>query len=212
VTVGSGAPTPSANNAAFVSQSVPTVMNPGQSYSVLVRMRNTGTTTWNTSTYRLGSQNPQDNTTWGASRLGLAAAVAPGSDATFSFTVKAPSTPGSYSFQWQMVENSAGFFGSASANVVVSVGSTASTLTITTTSIPYPTRGVFYNAQLRASGGLPSYTWFVAAGALPPGLALNSSTGALSGTPTVVGTYYFTIGVRDSSNKTATRAYKTLIR
>jgi hypothetical protein len=33
---------------------------------------------------------------------------------------------------------------------------------------------------------------------LPPGLSLNGATGAIFGTPTVAGTYSFTVTVRDS--------------
>jgi hypothetical protein len=37
--------------------------------------RYTGTTTWAAGTYKLGSQNAQDNTTWGTNRVSLASAV-----------------------------------------------------------------------------------------------------------------------------------------
>ena len=43
-----------------------------------------------------------------------------------------------------------------------------------------------YSASLAASGGTPPYTWAVTSGVLPAGLALNTSTGAISGTPTAV--------------------------
>jgi hypothetical protein len=53
------------NAALFITQSVPTSMTAGQTYPVSVTMRNTGTMTWTAAhLYRLGSQNPQDNTTW----------------------------------------------------------------------------------------------------------------------------------------------------
>ena len=42
------------------------------------------------------------------------------------------------------------------------------------------------------------------AGALPPGLTLNASTGLLSGTPTTAGTYSFTVKVTDSSGQSDT--------
>ena len=57
------------NDAVFASQSVPPVMTPGQSYAVTVTMTNTGGSTWSTSGYRLGSQNPQDNMNWGLNRV-----------------------------------------------------------------------------------------------------------------------------------------------
>ncbi|HWW74610.1 MAG TPA: PKD domain-containing protein, partial [Pyrinomonadaceae bacterium] len=114
-------PTP-VNNATFVSQSVPTAMNAGQQYSVSVTMYNAGTTTWTAAGgHRLGSQNPQDNGTWGTGRVNLLASVAPGQSATFTFTVTAPATPGTYNFQWQMVQDGVEWFGGYSTNVAISV-------------------------------------------------------------------------------------------
>jgi len=46
-------------------------------------------------------------------------------------------------------------------------------------------------------GGIPIYCWEVIAGTLPPGLTLDPFTGALEGTPTIVGLYSFTVRVRD---------------
>src|SRR4051794_2029646 len=82
-------------DAQFVSQSVPASMIAGQSYDVSVTMRNTGTNTWTAPTaHRLGSQNPQDNTTWGLGRVDVPGALTPGQDAAFRFRVTAPTTPG----------------------------------------------------------------------------------------------------------------------
>ena len=62
------------NNATFVSQSVPSTMVAGQPYNVSVVMKNTGESIWTAaSNYKLGSQNPDNNTTWGTSRVALAA-------------------------------------------------------------------------------------------------------------------------------------------
>jgi YD repeat-containing protein len=137
--VGAPAPTPtptpssSGNNAAFVSESVPSSMSAGSTYSASVKMRNTGTTTWTAAhLYRLGSLNPMDNGTWGMARVYLPADVPPGTEVTFSFTVVAP--PGDtcggkghtgthYNFQWQMVQDGVEWFGNSSTNVdVVSCG------------------------------------------------------------------------------------------
>ena len=64
--------------------------------------------------------------------------------------------------------------------------------------------GAFFTFTLTASGGTPPYTWAVTAGALPTGLSLNASTGVISGTPTVAGSYDWTITVTDSFGDTGT--------
>src|SRR5204862_7221236 len=55
-----------------------------------------------------------------------------------------------------------------------------------------------------ASGGTTPYTWSLASGTLPTGLTLSSS-GAISGTPTVTGTSNFTVKVTDANSNTATQ-------
>lgn len=88
-------------SSAFVSQSVPEIMEAGQSYSVSVTMTNTGTDTWtDVDLYRLGSQNLQDNVTWGINRVPVPTTVPPGSSVTFNFIMTAPYTAGYYNFQW----------------------------------------------------------------------------------------------------------------
>jgi RHS repeat-associated protein len=116
------APPPPPNGAQFISQSVPQTMTAGQSYSVSVTVKNTGSNTWTSaSNYNLGSQNAQDNTTWGLGRVGLPYSVASGSQATFNFTVTAPASSGTYNFQWRMVQDGVEWFGDFSANVAVTV-------------------------------------------------------------------------------------------
>jgi len=116
-----GAPAAPTDGAAFVSQTVPTSMNSGQTYNVSVTMSNTGTSTWAAGTYYLSSQNPLGNNTWGLNRVNLASSVSPNAQAVFTFSVTAPSTPGTYNFQWQMVGAGASLFGTASSNVAVTV-------------------------------------------------------------------------------------------
>lgn len=203
-----------ANNSAFVSQNVPVSMQAGQTATVSVTMRNTGTTTWFAGSYFLGSQNPQDNTTWGLNRVSLTSNIAPGADATFTFNISAPTVAGTYNFQWRMLQSGVGSFGALSANVGVTVSSSTpppTTLTITTISIAPLTKNVPYSQQLSATGGAAPYTWQVTAGALPPGLTL-SSTGLISGTPTTSGSFSFTVTVRDRNNATASRTYKSSLR
>lgn len=111
------------NDAAFVSQVVPTLMETGKTYPIRITMRNTGSTTWTTAaSYRLGSQNPANNTTWDADgRIALPASVAPNATVEFVFNVVAP-TPGLRNFQWRMVQDGAPqWFGATTTNVAAVV-------------------------------------------------------------------------------------------
>jgi hypothetical protein len=69
---------------------------------------------------------------------------------------------------------------------------------VTTSPLPAGVVGTAYSQQLNAQGGTTPYTWAVTSGALPNGLTLGSA-GVLTGTPTVVGTFSFTIQVTDAA-------------
>jgi hypothetical protein len=79
---------------------------------------------------------------------------------------------------------------------------------VTTTSLPGGSVSTPYSATLTAKGGKTPYTWSISAGALPPGLGINASTGVISGTPMSSGTFNFTVKVTDSENppQSATKA------
>lgn len=67
--------------------------------------------------------------------------------------------------------------------------------------------GTSYSRQFSATGGSAPYTWGIPAIDLPPGLALNTNTGLLSGVPTLIGTYNFTATVTDGASANDSRAY-----
>jgi hypothetical protein len=77
-------------------------------------------------------------------------------------------------------------------------------LMVATASLPGGSPGVAYSTSLGALGGTPPYSWSLASGALPGGLILNRSNGVISGTPTTLGTFPFTIAVTDSAAPAAT--------
>lgn len=82
-------------------------------------------------------------------------------------------------------------------------------LTMSSGAIPTATVGEQFFANPAASGGAHPYTWSVSAGSLPAGLSLNSSTGALTGTPSTVGSSTFALTVVDSGSppSNVTRSY-----
>jgi len=80
-------------------------------------------------------------------------------------------------------------------------------LEITTDSLPGGRTGTAYSATLEASGGTPPYTWAITSGSLPDGLSLDSGTGEISGTPTTIGTFSFTVTVTDTASDTATESF-----
>lgn len=85
---------------------------------------------------------------------------------------------------------------------------TLSVLEIVTAS-PLPTGQALqaYNETLTQVGGTAPISWQIAGGALPPGLALDESTGVISGTPPAMdgalpnagGTYNFTVSMQDEA-------------
>lgn len=56
-------------------------------------------------------------------------------------------------------------------------------------------RGKTYSFTPSVTGGVATKTFTVTSGALPPGLSLNASTGAVTGTPTQAGSYSITLQV-----------------
>ena len=82
---------------------------------------------------------------------------------------------------------------------------------ISDSSLPAGMVGQPYAEALLAVGGTPPYTWSVVAGALPPGLTLDPTTGSLDGNPTVPGTFRFSGLVTDTKDDAAAREFLTRI-
>ena len=79
------------------------------------------------------------------------------------------------------------------------------TLSIGTTTLSDATLSVSYFSQLLGVGGTIPYTWAITSGALPTGLSLNTSSGAISGIPTATGAFSITTQITDAAAGTATQ-------
>ena len=90
--------------------------------------------------------------------------------------------------------------GSGTATFSVAI---ASSLAITSASLPAGQVGLAYTATLAATGGTAPYSWAITAGSLPAGISLTGTSGALGGTPTTAGSFPLTVRVTDSTGATA---------
>jgi hypothetical protein len=178
-----------ADDAQFVSQSAPpATIRVGQSYPVTVTMMNVGTSTWTRGPYTAGTNlgqfqllavNPFNNGTWGTHLINMAddASIAPGQSVTFTFTAVAPATPGSYNFQWQMIDQHVGVFGDVSPQTIqvnatpdftIDLDTSAITLSLTTGSVPGggPSESIVTAVPLNGFTGTItlSLSWLDAAG------------------------------------------------
>jgi hypothetical protein len=84
-------------------------------------------------------------------------------------------------------------------------------VSVTTSSLPNAQVGVDYSETLEVLGDSNTYTWSIITGSLPNGLNLDKTTGNIYGTPTIYGTYDFTIQVYDGIGK-ATQALSISVR
>jgi hypothetical protein len=96
-----------------------------------------------------------------------------------------------------------------SSTLLATVLSAQSPLTIVNNSFPTGAVGQVYAQALGATGGIQPYVWSET-GQFPPGLSVNS-VGTISGTPTVGGTYAFTLTVVDARQTSVSKALSIII-
>lgn len=79
---------------------------------------------------------------------------------------------------------------------------------VTTSPILGASTGVAFSTSILTSDSDGTVVnWTVTAGTVPPGLSLATATGAISGTPTTNGDYFFTVRITDDGGNTNTREY-----
>jgi hypothetical protein len=115
-----------------------------------------------------------------------------------------PTVSGTFNFSVKVTDS-----GSPAQTQTVSLALTisapgAAPLAITSSNLANGTSGASYSATLSAAGGTPGYTWTMASGSLPAGVTLSSG-GVISGTPTVNGTFNFSVEVTDSGSPVQTQ-------
>ena len=111
-----------------------------------------------------------------------------------------PTAVGTTAFKVQVTDSQTS---TPAANTALTITVNASSLAITTTSLPSGAVGVPFDAPLTATGGVQPYTWTLSAGSLPVGLAVNAS-GSIIGTPLALGAPAITLQVSDSESPALT--------
>ncbi|MBI5526459.1 MAG: hypothetical protein HY897_08995 [Deltaproteobacteria bacterium] len=125
---------PKEDDSEVVSADLPGTLACGASHQGSVTMRNTGTATWTRlAGYKLGALGDADPFISGDPRVWLpeGVSVAPGGTYEFPVTLTAPGSPGTYTTDWQMVHESAHWFGATAkkdVQVQCAAGVDASTM------------------------------------------------------------------------------------
>ena len=115
-----------------------------------------------------------------------------------------PTAGGTFAFTVRIVDAS-GQAATRSATLVIAAAP-AVTFTPAVGEITVPS-----SQQPTVSGGTGPFTWSITAGALPPGLTINSATGLISGTPTVFGSFSVTVTARDSLSQNGSTTVSMII-
>jgi hypothetical protein len=87
------------------------------------------------------------------------------------------------------------------------LSSSSNTVTVTNPGARTGTVGTAASLQIQASDSAAGQALSYSAAGLPPGLAINASTGLISGTPTAPGTSSVTVTVRDTTGASGTASF-----
>jgi len=92
----------------------------------------------------------------------------------------------------------------AAGDVVQSFTVTPANLVLTIGAVSGNQVGASYSQSNTASGGIAPYTYALHAGAFVPGTSIDPTTGLVSGTPTVAGSFSYIVAVTDSQGPPVT--------
>ncbi len=118
-----------------------------------------------------------------------------------------PTTVGPFSYTITATDSSAG---PQIASRTLTGTISPSVLTIASVPSAQTKIGQPYSQSNTASGGTPAYTYSLYAGALPLGTSLNTTTGVVSGTPSVQGLFFYSILATDSGSPALTATSTTI--
>jgi subtilisin-like proprotein convertase family protein len=136
----------------------------------------------------------------------LSGALPAGMSFTNGLLSGTPSQGGSYPITATAID-ALGCASSTSYTLVINCPS----VSVSPATLPNGFTGAAYNQSISASPPGGNYTFAVTLGNLPTGLSINSSTGAISGTPAITGTYNFTITATGFGSCPASRNYTVTI-
>ena len=141
--------------------------------------------------------------TWTLTSGALPAGLTLNSDGTITGAPLA-SGAGTYTVTFKVTDSGKPTPLTATVTLTITVAA-APPVTVTTALLADATLNAGYSASVAATGGAGALTYSLASGALPAGLALSPS-GAISGTPTVVGSFTFTVAAADTFGDSGSKA------
>ncbi len=146
---------------------------------------------------------------WSISGLPSGLSYSP-STGTISGTPSA-GTAGNHSISVTVTDSNSPLPNSTSKTFQLAIAINVQPLNITTAYLPNATEGLVYSTAVTATGGSTPYSW--GATGLPSGISINSSTGLISGTPSVgtYGNHSVVVSVTDSTSPSSQAANKTFL-
>ncbi len=121
-----------------------------------------------------------------------------------------PTVSGDFTFTAKVSDNSTPIKSDTQRYTIIIAANQS--LIITTMTVPDGVQEITYNVTVVALGGTSPYTWSIASGKLPDGLAIDTASGVISGTPTRKGNYNFMVQVSDNATPMNTDTQRLRIR